>query len=86
MNYFVYILKCNDGTYYCGYTTNLEKRIKSHNTSKIGARYTLGRRPVSLEYFETYQTLSDALKREHVIKRLTRIEKESLITKSGSSV
>ena len=50
--YFVYLLKCADDTLYCGYTNNLEERIKSHNSSEKGAKYTKTRRPVNLYYFE----------------------------------
>lgn len=81
MNYYVYLLKCSDNTYYCGYTNNLEKRINNHNTSKSGAKYTKYRRPVILKYFETFENLSDALKREYRIKKLTREQKEKLISK-----
>ncbi len=78
MNYFVYILECADKTLYTGTTNNLEKRILSHNTSKIGAKYTRGRRPVVLKYFEDCKTKGAALKREAVIKKLTREEKLKL--------
>lgn len=76
MNY-VYILKCSDGTLYTGWTTDLEKRIAAHNDKK-GAKYTRGRTPVTLFYFETYDTKSEALSREAVIKRMTKKEKLSL--------
>jgi putative endonuclease len=77
--YFVYLLECADTTYYIGITTDLEKRIKEHNGLKRGAKYTRGRRPVSLQYFETYETKSEALKREIALKQLTRKQKELLI-------
>jgi putative endonuclease len=77
--YFVYILKCSDGTYYCGYTNNLGKRLKSHNESKGGAHYTKTRRPVTLVYSEEFKTLSEALKREYKIKQLPKLKKEALI-------
>ena len=76
--YFVYLLKCADDTLYCGYTNNLEERIKSHNSSEKGAKYTKTRRPVSLYYFEIFDNKSDALKRENSIKKLPRIEKLKL--------
>jgi len=79
MNYFVYLVECVDKTYYCGYTNNLGKRIKNHNEGKNGAKYTKHKRPVTLKYFETLPTLSDALKREYAIKQLTRNKKEELI-------
>ncbi len=78
MSYFVYILECADKTLYTGTTNNLEKRIISHNTSKTGAKYTRGRRPVVLKYFEDCGTKSVALKREAGIKKMTRFEKLKL--------
>lgn len=77
MNY-TYILVCNDGTYYTGWTTNLEHRLKAHNQG-TGAKYTKARRPVSLVYYEAYETKSEAMKREYAIKQLSRKEKEHLI-------
>ena len=76
MNY-VYIVECSDGTYYTGYTNDIEKRINAHNNGK-GAKYTRGRIPVKLRYLEKYNTKSEALKREHSIKKQSRIEKQKL--------
>ena len=83
--YYTYMVECSDGTYYTGYTTNLEKRIKAHNTGKTGAKYTRTRRPVKLIYYEEYETLHDALSREAGIKRLTRKQKEELRLQGGCS-
>jgi putative endonuclease len=83
MPYFVYILECSDKTYYCGYTVNLDKRLFAHNNSKNGSKYTYARRPVKLIYSETFETLSDALKREMKIKKLSRNEKAVLISKNS---
>jgi putative endonuclease len=77
MNY-TYILECGDGTFYCGWTNDLENRIKAHNEGK-GAKYTRPRRPVKLVYFETFDTKEEAMKREYRIKQLTRAQKEKLI-------
>ena len=77
MNY-VYIVECNDNTLYTGWTNNLEKRIKAHNDGK-GAKYTQGRRPVRLVYFEEFETKQEALKREWFIKHLSRKEKMDII-------
>jgi len=77
--YFVYILKCADKTLYTGSTNDLKRRLKEHNESKQGARYTKSRRPVKLKYTEKVRTLSKALKREAAIKKLTRPEKEKMI-------
>ncbi|KXO17240.1 GIY-YIG nuclease family protein [Peptoniphilus sp. GNH] len=76
--YFTYILKCNDGSLYTGYTVNLEKRLASHNSGK-GAKYTRARRPVELVYYEEFDTKSEALKREAAIKKLSPSQKKSLI-------
>ncbi len=78
MKNYVYIIKCADNTYYTGWTTNIEKRIKDHNNGN-GAKYTKSRRPVTLMYLETLETKSLALKREYAIKQLTRKQKEELI-------
>lgn len=77
MNY-TYILECCDKTLYTGWTTDLKKRIKTHNSGK-GAKYTKSRLPVSLVYFEEYETKQEAQKREWEIKKLTRKEKLILI-------
>lgn len=74
----VYIVRCADGTLYTGYARDLEQRCAAHNAGK-GARYTAGRRPVTVVYSEPCESVSDALKREHALKRLTRAEKEALI-------
>ena len=79
-NNYTYILKCNDGTLYCGWTNDLEKRVKAHNEGK-GAKYTRARLPVTLVYYETFETSVEAQKREYAIKRLTRKEKLKLIEK-----
>ena len=76
---FVYILRCADGTLYTGYAVDVEQRCAAHNAGK-GARYTAGRRPVTIAYSEACASVSEALKREHALKRLTRAEKEALIT------
>lgn len=77
MNY-TYILKCKDDSLYTGWTNDLKKRITSHNAGK-GAKYTKARRPVELVYYEEFQTREEAMKREDVIKQLSRKEKEALI-------
>lgn len=76
MNY-VYILRCADGTLYCGWTTDINKRLDVHNSGR-GAKYTRSRRPVELVYVEEYEDRHDALSREWHIKRMRREEKEKL--------
>lgn len=77
MNY-TYILQCSDGTYYTGWTNNLEKRIACHNAGK-GAKYTKARLPVELAYYEAFESKQEAMKREWEIKQMTRREKMGLI-------
>ncbi len=81
MNY-VYLLRCSDGTLYCGWTTNPEKRAAAHNAG-TGAKYTRSRRPVELVYCEEYEQRHDALSREAQIKRMSREEKLELIRRNG---
>lgn len=77
--YFVYILRCADGTLYCGITTDLERRLEEHNSSDRGAKYTRGRRPVELAYSVAFDDRSRASKEEHRIKKMTREEKLMLV-------
>lgn len=74
----VYILECADTTYYIGSTSDLDRRLVEHNTSKRGAHYTKIRRPVVLRYSEEVETLGAARKREAVLKKLKREDKEKL--------
>ena len=78
----VYILRCSDGTLYAGSTTDVEARARAHNDGR-GARYTAGRRPVSVVYQEECGSRSAALRREHALKRLTRSAKDALIASAG---
>ncbi len=79
--YYVYLVRCNDETYYAGYTGNLERRIKLHNEGK-GAKYTRDRRPVKLVWRKEYKYFKPAFLEEKRIKGLTRKQKERLIAKS----
>lgn len=76
--WFVYILRCGDGTLYTGMTDDVTRRVEVHNSGK-GAKYTRGRRPVEAVYTEEWESYSAALKREYAIKQLTRQEKKMLI-------
>ena len=76
--HFVYIVRCSDGTLYTGYAKDPARRAQLHNAGR-GAKYTVGRRPVSLVYIERFRSLGKALSREHALKRATRRQKESLI-------
>ena len=77
MNY-TYILECSDGTYYTGWTNDLDKRLKVHNAGK-GGKYTRSRLPVKLVYAEAYEEKRDAMSREVRIKQLTKEEKHRLV-------
>lgn len=76
MNY-TYMLKCKDGTFYTGWTTDLDRRLAAHNRG-TGAKYTRGRGPVELVYWESFETKEEAMRREWEIKQLPRKEKEKL--------
>ena len=75
---YVYIVKCSDNTLYTGWTTNIKARIKVHN-SGTGAKYTRGRLPVTLVYWEVLNTRSEALRREAIIKKMSKRQKIKLI-------
>jgi putative endonuclease len=76
--WFVYIVQCNDDTFYTGLTYNIDSRIKTHNSGK-GAIYTHGRGPVKLIHSEKFSTHREAAQRECTIKKLTRQQKEEMI-------
>ncbi len=79
--YYVYLLTCADNTLYCGITTDVDRRVKEHNGSKLGAKYTKPRRPVELSYVIKAKNKSEASKLEYKIKQLSRKEKLELILK-----
>ena len=76
--WYLYILRCGDGTFYTGITTDVDKRLEAHRSGR-GAKYTRGRAPLEVIYRECCGTHSDALKREMEGKRLSREEKQTLI-------
>lgn len=76
--YFVYIMRCADGTLYTGYTDDIARREAVHNSGR-GAKYTRSRLPVKMVYHESFATRSEAMKRECAIKRLSREQKLKLI-------
>lgn len=75
--HYVYVVACDDGTLYTGYTTDVGRRIAEHNAGD-GAKYTAGRTPVRLRYVEYHPTRSAAQSREYEIQSLTREEKDRL--------
>ncbi len=72
------MLQCKDNSLYTGITTDLERRVKEHNSSKLGAKYTRARRPVKLVYSKEFESRSEALIEEARIKKLIRVEKIKL--------
>ena len=76
--HFVYIVECRDGTYYTGYTPDLERRLRLHNKGR-GAKYTRDRRPVKLAWSKEYKYFKLAFLEEKRIKKLTREQKEELV-------
>lgn len=82
MSWSVYMLRCGDGSLYTGCTTDVARRLKAHQSGK-GAKYTRSHGPVTLAYEERAEDRSAALRREAAIKKLSRAEKEKLISDSG---
>lgn len=82
--HYVYIVECYDGTLYTGYTTDIEKRIATHNSGK-GAKYTRSRIPVTLLAFWSFDSKTSALREEYRIKRLSRAQKLKLIEANNES-
>jgi len=78
---YVYILKCKDNTYYTGYTVDIDRRLEEHQLG-LASKYTRGRTPVELVYWESLATKSAAMQREYQIKKLDRTEKQRLIDSS----
>lgn len=80
MSWFVYMLRCKDGTLYTGITTDVERRVNEHNgNGKLGAKYTAARRPVTLVYSEPAADKSEASSREYAVRTLSRAKKLALI-------
>ena len=78
MSSFMYVVECSDKTWYTGYTTDIVRRIKTHNAKK-GAKYTRVRVPVKLLYFEEFETKSEATRAESLFKKFSRVKKEEYI-------
>jgi predicted GIY-YIG superfamily endonuclease len=79
MAYYVYILRCADGSYYTGTASDLSRRLSEHCDGVVRSSYTFGRRPVRLVWSEEVATQNDALQHEHQIKGWSRGKKEALI-------
>ena len=78
MSAYTYLLSCSDGTLYCGWTDDIEKRLAAHNSGKA-SKYTRSRLPVKLVYYEVFDTKREAMSREARIKQLSRREKLALV-------
>jgi putative endonuclease len=83
--YYVYIVRCTDGTLYTGITTDVVRRVEEHNTLPVGAKYTRGRRPVTLVYSAACSDRANASKEEARIKRLSRRDKMKLIRSTSDN-
>lgn len=78
--FYFYILRCSDNSLYCGQTKDLERRVGEHNfDNKKSSKYTRGRRPVKLVYFEKFKTMSAAMKREWEVKKWKKEKKEKIV-------
>ena len=78
-HWFLYVVRCSDGTLYTGVTTDLNRRVNEHNTSKRGAKYTKTRRPVNLIWSKEYNNRSEAQSAEYNFKKLSRKQKLDII-------
>lgn len=78
-SWYIYIVRCCDGTFYTGITIDIKKRLSEHNSPEGGAKYTSGRQPVELVYSETADSRSEAARREYQIKKMSRSAKMVLI-------
>ena len=84
MSSYVYVLRCGDGSLYTGWTNDLTRRLAAHQSGK-GAKYTRGRLPIEMVYFEEMPDKSAALKRENELKKLKKAEKELLIQQENKA-
>ncbi|WP_324760069.1 GIY-YIG nuclease family protein [Haloarcula sp. GH36] len=82
--HYTYVVRCSDGTFYTGYTTDVQRRVAEHDAGD-GAKYTRGRTPVELVHVEDFESRSAAMSREHEIKQLSRDRKEELVDESTTA-
>ena len=85
MSFWVYILRCADGSYYTGHTDSLEKRLYEHESGAVPG-YTSNRRPVRLEYACDFETRDEALGAELAIKAWSRAKKEAVMRNEWTSL
>ncbi len=79
---FVYVLRCGDGSLYCGWTNDLDRRLEAHRTGRA-SRYTRSRLPVQLAWSRPMRSRSEAMREEARIKRLSRADKLHLVSQAG---
>lgn len=79
-NWYTYFVRCNDNSLYAGITTDLDRRVKEHNGSKLGAKYTRNKQPVVLVYYSHSLSRTEASKKEAKLKKLSKKSKEQLVT------
>lgn len=82
MSFYFYLARCNDNSLYSGYCKSLEEREATHNNG-TGAKYTRARLPVKFVYSESFESKSEAMKREYEVKQLSKTQKEALILKAS---
>jgi putative endonuclease len=82
-SYYVYLLLCNDGSYYTGYTVNVTLRFEEHKKGR-GARYTMMHRPDKVVYVERFRTRGAAIRRERQIKSLSHTKKHALVSREAT--
>jgi len=78
MSFYMYLARCADDTLYCGYCKDVSEREATHNSGK-GAKYTRARGPVKMVYTESFETKSEAMKREYEVKKFSKVQKEKLV-------
>jgi putative endonuclease len=85
-NYYVYIVQCNDGSYYTGVTNNIERRVGEHNEGHVTTSYTYKRRPVVLKYSQRFHEIKNAITFEKQIKGWGRKKKEALFIEDWAEI
>ena len=85
LHYYVYILRCKDGSYYTGHAKDVEKRFEMHKKGR-GAKYTIMHEPEEIVYIEQFESRGDAIRRERKIKTLSHNKKQQLIDSQNNSV
>ena len=85
MSHYTYVLRCDDGSLYTGYTTDISRRVEEHNLGQ-GAKYTKSRTPVRLVRVELFNEKGEAMSREHEIKQFSKENKEAIVSEEDDIV